>query len=30
MENKGYEYCVKCIDEPATPKYVNGDVYNTR
>lgn len=22
MKNKGYEFCAKCIDEPATPKYV--------
>ncbi len=22
MENKGYEYCLKCIDKPTTPKYV--------
>jgi phage terminase large subunit-like protein len=22
MKNKGYEFCTKCIDEPATPKYV--------
>lgn len=22
MENKGYEYCLKCVNEPTTPKYV--------
>lgn len=22
MENKGYEFCLKCVNEPTTPKYV--------
>ena len=22
MENKGYEYCLKCVNEPTCPKYV--------